>query len=106
MTKLYEQIGKTLRENNIRFWAGDNISHVLAEGDVDILIDEATEAFEEVLDALLIDRDEDPNSEGTARRLAKMYYKELMYGRYHERPTATAFPNNGADRYSGMLVVR
>jgi GTP cyclohydrolase I len=35
-----------------------------------------------------------------------MYYNELMQGRYDKIPTATAFPNEGEDAYTGMLVVR
>jgi GTP cyclohydrolase I len=88
-----------------RFWAGDNISEYV-DGYKDQLIDEATKAFEGVLDTLLIDRTFDPNSHGTARRLAKMYYNEIMEGRYVPAPDATAFPNDSADRYEGMLVVR
>ena len=88
-----------------RFWAGDNISEYV-DGYKDQLIDEATKAFEGVLDTLLIDRMFDPNSHGTARRLAKMYYNEIMAGRYDPAPDATAFPNDSEDRYEGMLVVR
>jgi GTP cyclohydrolase IA len=89
-----------------RFWAGDNISDYVSEKDKERLIDEATQAFEKVLDTLLIDRTYDPNSHGTARRLAKMYYNEIMAGRYDPAPDATAFPNDSEDRYEGMLVVR
>jgi GTP cyclohydrolase IA len=89
-----------------RFWAGDNISEYVSDVVKEKLIDEATVAFEGVLDALLIDRENDPNSKGTARRLAKMYYNEIMAGRYEPPPDATAFPNDSADRYEGMLVVR
>jgi GTP cyclohydrolase I len=78
----------------------------MQKGDKEKLIDEATEAFENVLDTLLIDRHNDPNSKGTARRLAKMYYNELMAGRYDIPPAATAFPNDSEERYEGMLVVR
>ena len=95
-----------MKRDNKRFWAGDNISDYLHEGDVERLIDEAAEAFETVLDRLLIDRETDPNSKGTARRLAKMYFNEVMSGRYEPAPDATAFPNDSADRYEGMLVVR
>ena len=95
-----------MKRDNKRFWAGDNISDYLHEGDVERLIDEAEEAFETVLDRLLIDRETDPNSKGTARRLAKMYFNEIMAGRYDPEPDATAFPNDSADRYEGMLVVR
>jgi GTP cyclohydrolase I len=95
-----------MRADGKRFWAGDNISDYLVGPDKEDLIDEATAAFERVLDALLIDRETDPNSKGTARRLAKMYYNEIMEGRYEPAPDATAFPNDSDDRYEGMLVVR
>jgi len=95
-----------MKRDGKRFWAGDNISDYLHDSDKEHLINEATEAFELVLDRLLIDRESDPNSKGTARRLAKMYFNEIMAGRYDPRPDATAFPNDSEDRYEGMLVVR
>jgi|TARA_B110000908_G_scaffold99405_1_gene117411 GTP cyclohydrolase I len=101
-----EVVKQRLEVNNIRFWAGDNISAVLEDGDKQDLIDEATLAFNTVLDTLIIDRRNDPNSEGTARRLAKMYFNEIMAGRYDPMPSATAFPNDSDTRYDGMLVVR
>ena len=103
---LGDHIRFKMRREGKRFWAGDNISDYLHEGDKERLIDEATEAFERVLDTLLIDRENDPNSQGTARRLAKMYFNEIMAGRYEAAPDATAFPNDTQDRYEGMLVVR
>ena len=104
--KLSEEIRKKMQGANFRYWAGDNVSQWLAPGDKEKLIDEATEAFENVLDTLLIDRVNDPNSTGTARRLAKMYFNEIMSGRYHAMPNATAFPNIGDEAYKGLLVVR
>ena len=103
---LSEILREKMRNNGKRFWAGDNISDQIDDHLKAQLIDEATVAFESVLDALLIDRETDPNSKGTARRLAKMYYNEIMAGRYEALPDATAFPNDSEDRYSGMLVVR
>jgi len=103
---LGDHIRSKMKRDNKRFWAGDNISEYISGLDKDILIDEATLAFETVLDRLLIDRETDPNSKGTARRLAKMYFNEIMEGRYEPAPNATAFPNDSADRYEGMLVVR
>jgi GTP cyclohydrolase IA len=103
---LGDHIRFKMKREGKRFWAGDNISDFLHDGDKEKLIDEATEAFELVLDRLLIDRDNDPNSKGTARRLAKMYFNEIMAGRYDPAPSATAFPNDSDDRYEGMLVVR
>jgi len=103
-------IKEQLEIAGIRHWAGDNISEVLMDGDKDIIIKEATVAFEGVLDALLIDRHTDPNSMDTARRLAKMYVNEIMSGRYDPAPSCTAFPNEPDnitnEKYDGMLVVR
>ena len=95
-----------MKRDGKRFWAGDNISDYVSEADKEQLIDDAAEAFEGVLDALLIDRETDPNSQGTARRLAKMYFNEVMAGRYEPSPNATAFPNDTEGKYEGMLVVR
>jgi len=103
---LGDAIRAKMRRDGKRFWAGDNISNYLHPTDKEHLINEATEAFELVLDRLLIDRENDPNSKGTARRLAKMYFEEIMAGRYEPAPDCTAFPNDSADRYEGMLVVR
>ena len=103
---LADTIRFRMKRDGKRFWAGDNVSEYLHESDKEHLINEATIAFEKVLDTLLIDRENDPNSRGTARRLAKMYFNEIMSGRYETPPDATAFPNDSADRYEGMLVVR
>ena len=103
---LAQVLREQMKAGGKRFWAGDNISEYVTEENKAQLIDEATEAFEQVLDTLLIDRENDPNSKGTARRLAKMYFNEIMAGRYEPAPDATAFPNDSSDRYEGMLVVR
>ena len=105
-TYLGDLIKARLKHDGKRFWAGDNISEYITPAIKKTLIDEATEAFELVLDRLIIDRETDPNSQGTARRLAKMYFDEIMSGRYEPAPDATSFPNDSDDRYEGMLVVR
>jgi len=104
--KTSEKIKQRLEDNNARYWAGDNIADYIEAGERDELIVELTEKFESVLDSLVIDRQRDPNSHDTGRRLAKMYVKELMSGRYYPQPDATAFPNDPKDGYEGMLVVR
>jgi GTP cyclohydrolase I len=101
-----ERILERIQAKNARYWAGDNISEYLLDSEKSELIDELTVKFEGVLDSLIIDRFNDPNSQGTAHRLAKMYIEEIMAGRYELPPDATAFPNDSKDRYEGMLVVR
>lgn len=103
---LSQVIRKRLKDDGARYWAGDNISKYITDKEKDLLVDELTEKFEGVLDSLIIDRHTDPNSMGTARRLAKMYVYEIMAGRYEESPNATAFPNDTEGKYEGMLVVR
>ena len=99
-------IRQRLKDTGTRYWAGDNISQHIHEGEHQQLIEELTDKFESVLDSLIIDRETDPNSQDTGRRLAKMYVNELMQGRYFPMPNATAFPNHVDDGYDGMLVVR
>src|SRR6056300_1444446 len=106
MGKTSELIKTRIEHAGGRYWAGDNISNYMHDGEREQLIEELTRNFEGVLDGLIIDRANDPNSQDTARSLAKMYINELMAGRYHPRPNATAFPNHTDDAYDGMLVVR
>jgi len=103
---LSQVIRQRLQADGKRFWAGDNISAYISEQEKTQLVDELTLKFEDVLQSLVIDTVTDPNSRGTAHRLAKMYVYEIMAGRYDTAPDATAFPNDSADRYEGMLVVR
>ena len=101
-----ETIRNRIKSAGGRYWAGDNISQYIQPEEIDPLIDELHARFDAVLDSLVIDRENDPNSKGTGRRMAKMYVNEIMSGRYESAPDATAFPNDGNDRYEGMLVVR
>jgi GTP cyclohydrolase I len=90
-----------------RYWANDNISEYISDDEKWELIDELEDKFRAALSSLIIDQETDPNSMGTARRLAKMYVNETMAGRYDPQPPVTAFPNDDADsRYGGMIVVR
>lgn len=107
MYSISEVIRQRLKEAGHRYWAGDNISEFINEEEKQDLIDEITVAFEGVLDSLVIDRENDPNSQDTPRRLAKMYVREIMSGRYEPAPKVTAFPNdNPRDRYTGLINVR
>ena len=64
------------------------------------IIENATLAYESFLDALCIDWRNDPNSEGTPRRVAKAYVNDIASGCYDEPPKITSFP---ADGYDGMV---
>lgn len=104
-----EVIRERIKNDDARFHANDNISKYLDDGDRRLLIDEVTTKFDAVLRSLLIDVDTDPNSKGTAKRLAKMYINEIMSGRYYDAPEVASFPNDGSHGskpYAGMLVVR
>jgi GTP cyclohydrolase I len=104
-----EVIRDELLESTTPFKASDNIAGFLNDNRRKLLIDELETKFEGVLDTLLIDREHDPNSRGTPRRLAKMYINELMGGRYFPGPDSTAFPNEDDGeyfKYQGMLVAR
>ena len=104
--KTSKKIKQRIEAAGARYWAGDNISQFIKDDEKDDLIKELTEQFENVLDSLIIDRKNDPNSKETGKRLAKMYINELMAGRYDNKPDATSFPNHTEERYDGMLVVR
>ena len=62
-------------------------------GDLQDIENNVTEAFQGVLDALLIDTKNDHNTKDTARRVAKMFVHEIFRGRYYPPPKITAFPN-------------
>ena len=96
-----KKIKQRLVEAGKRHWAGDNIADFIHEGEKEQLIDELAVKFQDVLQGLVIDTENDPNSMDTGRRPAKMYINELMAGRYDVMPNATAFPNDGEE---GMKV--
>ena len=104
--KVTQKILGRIKEAGAKYWASDNVARFMDPGDDQALIEELVPKFESVLDSLIIDKENDPNSQGTARRLAKMYINELMWGRYNDMPNATAFPNDIEEGYKGMLVVR
>ena len=69
-----------------RFHANDNIAEFIQPGELEKLLDEVTDKMAGVLDSLVIDTVNDHNTGDTARRVAKMYLKEVFKGRYAEGP--------------------
>ena len=56
------------------------------------MIEKATKAYGEFLDALDCDWKNDPNSNDTPRRVAKAYVNDLWAGRYTPMSPITSFP--------------
>lgn len=75
------------------FYANDNIAHHLHDGDLQELSIEVEANVRALLQSLVIDVDNDHNTQDTARRVAKMYLREVFEGRYVPCPKATDFPN-------------
>ena len=96
-----------IRERMIKagvpFFANDNISKYLEDGDLEKIQADVEVAMQGVLDALLIDTTNDHNTIETAKRVAKMYVREVFKGRYLPRPAVTDFPN--AKRLDEMYTV-
>lgn len=91
---LSETITQRLRKNNVRFFSNDNISEYVTPEEISGLIDEVAGNMEQVLRSLVIDIDNDHNTNDTARRVAKMFVNEVFSGRYQPAPRITSFPNN------------
>jgi len=86
-----------------RFHANDNIAQFIEPGELEPLLEEVTEKMKGVLSSLVIDTDNDHNTEGTARRVAKMYLQEVFQGRYSTEPQTTEFPN--AEHLNELMIV-
>jgi GTP cyclohydrolase I len=93
-----EAISDTIRNRipiGVRFHANDNISDYIEDGELEQLIDEVSQKMEGVLQSLVIDTKNDWNTQGTAKRVAKIMIQEIFSGRYLPAPKITNFPNDG-----------
>lgn len=88
-----ERIRDRIRRAGRRFNANDNIASHIEPGEVEELIDEVADKMKGVLESLVIDVENDHNTQDTARRVAKMYLTEVFRGRYAPAPKVTEFPN-------------
>ena len=86
-----------------RFRANDCIAEYLEDGELEALQAEVEEKMQEVLRALVIDTEHDHNTQDTARRVAKMYLREVFAGRYTAAPVVTEFPN--VARLNELMIV-
>jgi GTP cyclohydrolase I len=86
-----------------RFHANDNIAEFIEDGELDALQQEVEQHMVGVLQSLVIDTENDHNTQETARRVAKMYMREVFRGRYVAMPPSTEFPN--VERLNELMIV-
>lgn len=102
-TPVSVKIRERIQASRKRFNANDNIAQFIEPGELELLLDEVEEKMKGVLSSLVIDTDNDHNTDNTARRVAKMYVQEVFKGRYVAAPTITEFPN--AEHLNELMIV-
>jgi GTP cyclohydrolase I len=99
-----EVIRERIRAAGQRFHANDNIAEFIrSDLERETLQKEVAERVQALLESLVIDTTNDHNTQDTARRVAKMYLREVFRGRFEPMPKVTEFPN--VERLSELLVV-
>ena len=93
--KTSQIIKERINKAKARFHCNDNISKFVKSGELDKLQKEVEVQFQGILNSLVIDTINDHNTKHTARRVAKMWVKEVFGGRYLPMPKITSFPNMG-----------
>ena len=102
-TPVADRIRKRIQKSGKRFHANDSIEAFVEEGELDLLQAEVALKLQEVLETLVIDTESDHNTQDTARRVAKMYVREVFAGRYVAEPPVTEFPN--VARLNELMIV-
>ena len=93
--KISDQIRQRIEKAGADYRCNNNISDYINVGDLDLLQAEVESKVQDLLHTLIIDTERDHNTQETAKRVAKMYVKEIFRGRYESLPKITAFPNMG-----------
>jgi GTP cyclohydrolase I len=102
-TPVSQRIRARIKARNQRFHANDNISEFIEPGELEALTKEVCEKMTAVLCSLVIDVDNDHNTQETARRVAKMYVTEVFRGRFVPLPKVTEFPN--AEHLNELMIM-
>jgi len=97
------RIRQRIRQAGARFNANDNIARFIEPGELELLQQEVQEKMQAVLSSLVIDTESDHNTNETAKRVAKMYLREVFAGRYTEAPQVTEFPN--IEKLNELMIV-
>jgi GTP cyclohydrolase IA len=98
-----ERIRYRLVSAGCRHHANDNIAAYIEPGELDALQAEVQARMQEVLKSLVIDTESDHNTQETAKRVAKMFVREVFAGRYAQAPSVTEFPN--VSRLNELMIV-
>lgn len=98
-----ERIRYRLVHAKKRYHANDNIADFLEPGELEQLQAEVQAKMQDVLQALVIDTVSDHNTQETAKRVAKMFVREVFAGRYAQAPAVTEFPN--VERLNELMIV-
>ena len=98
-----ERIRYRLVSAGCRHHANDNIAAFIEPGELDALQAEVQAKMQEVLKSLVIDTESDHNTQETAKRVAKMFLREVFAGRYAAAPSVTEFPN--VSRLNELMIV-
>lgn len=88
-----DRIRARIRSAGRRFHANDNIHEFIEPGELEALQVDLEGKVRDVLETLVIDIESDHNTQETARRVAKMYLREVFGGRFAPMPPVTEFPN-------------
>ena len=98
-----QRIRARLQSKGQRFHANDNIAEFLEPGELELLAKEVEGKMSGVLESLVIDTENDHNTQETARRVAKKYVNEVFRGRFVPRPKVTEFPN--AEHLNELMIM-
>ncbi|NHR05538.1 GTP cyclohydrolase I [Chromobacterium haemolyticum] len=98
-----QRIRSRLQQAGVRFHANDNIAAHIEDGELDQLQTEVQEKLKAVLESLVIDTEHDHNTQDTAKRVAKMFIREVFRGRYVAMPASTEFPN--VEKLNELMIV-
>ena len=98
-----QRIRARIQARQQRFHANDNIAAFIEAGELDELTREVESKMKAVLESLVIDTENDHNTNETARRVAKMYVNEVFRGRFVPLPRVTEFPN--AEHLNELMIM-
>lgn len=86
-------IRRRIESHRRTFFCNDYIGDFITKTELIELQQEVEDKVQGLLNSLVIDTQSDHNTKDTAKRMAKMYIKEVLAGRYTPKPDITEFPN-------------